>query len=97
MLKVKVTTVGNSVGITFPKEALSHLNVEKGDYLYLVETNNGYELSPYDQDFIEQMILAERVMKEDRVVLRVLGQGAISDKKEDMDSETNITHLSQNI
>lgn len=75
MLKVKVTTVGNSVGITFPKEALGHLNVAKGDYLYLVETHNGYELTPYDQEFIEQMVLAEQIMKEDRDVLRVLGQG----------------------
>ena len=76
MLKVKLTTVGNSVGITFPKEALGRLNVGKGDYLYLVETNNGYELSPYGQNFIEQMVLAEKIMKEDRDVLRVLGQGA---------------------
>ncbi len=87
MLKVKLTTIGNSVGITFPKEVLSHLNVAKGDYLYLVETNNGYELSPYDQEFIEQMLLAEKIMKEDRLVLRVLGQGTKSEKNQDLDSE----------
>lgn len=71
MLKVKVTTVGNSVGITFPKEALGYLNVAKGDYLYLVKTHNGYELTPYDQEFLDQMIWAEQIMEEDRDVLRV--------------------------
>ncbi len=89
MLKVKVTTVGNSVGITFPKEALSHLNVHKGDYLYLVETHNGYELTPYDQEFIAQMTLAEQIMKEDRVVLRVLGQGLKSNKSQDGNSDAD--------
>ncbi|MFT4058496.1 MAG: AbrB/MazE/SpoVT family DNA-binding domain-containing protein [Legionella sp.] len=96
MLKVKITTVGNSVGITFPKEVLSHLNVEKGDYLYLVETNNGYELSPYDQDFIEQMMLAEQIMKEDRIVLRVLGQGLKSDKN-DANSDDNNEVMSKHL
>ena len=91
MLKVKVTTVGNSVGITFPKEALGYLNVAKGDYLYLVKTHNGYELTPYDQEFIDQMVLAEQIMKEDRDVLRVLGQGlkATSNTDEKIDNLDN--------
>jgi len=37
MLKVKVTQVGNSMGILLPKEALKKLKAEKGDMLYLVE------------------------------------------------------------
>jgi antitoxin component of MazEF toxin-antitoxin module len=36
MLKVKVTSIGNSMGIVLPKEALTKLNAEKGDILYLV-------------------------------------------------------------
>ena len=97
MLKVKVTTVGNSVGITFPKEALGYLNVEKGDHVYLVETHNGYELTPYDQEFIDQMMLAEQVMKEDRVVLRVLGQGIKSEKSLDETSDSLIDIQSQSL
>jgi putative addiction module antidote len=35
MIKVKVTTVGNSVGIVLPREVLGKLRVQKGDTLYL--------------------------------------------------------------
>ena len=47
MLKVKVTAIGNSMGIVLPKEALAKLRAEKGDVLYLVETPEGMTLTPY--------------------------------------------------
>ena len=50
MLKVKVTAVGNSMGILLPKEALSKLKASKGDTLYLVENTEGFTLTPYQQD-----------------------------------------------
>jgi antitoxin component of MazEF toxin-antitoxin module len=31
MLKLKLTTVGNSVGVVLPKETLDKLHLEKGD------------------------------------------------------------------
>ena len=51
MLKVKVTAVGNSMGILLPKEALNKLRVAKGDTLYLVENTEGFTISPYQEDF----------------------------------------------
>ena len=72
--KLKITTVGNSAGIVLPRELLERLRVEKGDTLYAVETPNGIELTPYDEEFAEQMEIAERVMREDRDVLRKLAQ-----------------------
>jgi putative addiction module antidote len=71
---VKVTTIGNSVGIILPKEVLLKLNVAKGDSLYLVDTPDGITLSPYDQDFAEEMEAAKRVMKKNRDVLRRLAE-----------------------
>ena len=71
---VKVTTIGNSAGIILPKDVLSRLKVERGDTLFLVETSNGIELSPYDQDFADEMISAKRVMKKYRDVLRKLAE-----------------------
>src|SRR5437868_11093342 len=47
---VKITTVGNSVGIVLPKNVLSRMHVEKGDTLYALETPNGVELTPYDPE-----------------------------------------------
>lgn len=71
---LKVISVGNSAGIILPKEALEQLRVSKGDTLYLHETKNGVELTPYNADFAAQMELAERVMREDRDVLKVLAE-----------------------
>jgi putative addiction module antidote len=74
MLKVKITQVGNSMGILLPKEALNRLNSAKGDSLYLVEGPEGYTLTPYSQDFEEQMTAADKVMKKYRNALRKLGK-----------------------
>ena len=71
---LKITTVGNSVGIVLPKDILERLRVEKGDSLFVTETPDGIELRPYDEEFAEQMAIAERVMREDRDVLRKLAE-----------------------
>ena len=66
MLKVKVTAVGNSMGILLPKEALNKLKASKGDTLYLVDSPEGLTLTPYQQDFETQIEAAEKVMKKYR-------------------------------
>jgi len=48
MVKLKVTTVGNSTGVVLPKEVLARLKVEKGDTLYLTEAPEGYRITPYN-------------------------------------------------
>ena len=45
---LKLRKVGNSTGTVFPKEVLQRLHVENGDQLFITETPNGVELSPYD-------------------------------------------------
>ena len=74
MLEVKVTAIGNSMGIVLPKEALKKLNAEKGDVLYLVEGPEGLTLTPYREDFAEQMEAAERVMKKYKNALHQLAK-----------------------
>ncbi len=69
---LKLTTVGNSVGVVLPKEILRKLRVEKGDTLYVVETAEGIELTAYRPDFAAQMDAAEEIMRENRDVLRKL-------------------------
>lgn len=71
---LKVTTVGNSVGVVLPKELLERLRVQKGDSLYVIETKQGIELTPYNPEFAAQMEAAERVMREDRDALRKLAE-----------------------
>ena len=74
MTALKVTTVGNSTGVVLPKEVLQHLRVGKGDVLYVLETPNGIELTPYNPEFAAQMDSAEQVMREDRDALKKLSE-----------------------
>jgi putative addiction module antidote len=74
MTIVKLTTVGNSTGIVLPKELLERLRVQKGDHLFVIETPNGIELTPYDPAVAEQLDVAERVMREDRDILKKLAE-----------------------
>jgi putative addiction module antidote len=74
MSTLKLTTVGNSTGVVLPREILEKLRVQKGDTLYVIETPNGIQLTPYDPEFAAQMGAAERVMRQDRDVLRKLAE-----------------------
>jgi len=69
---VKITTVGNSLGIVLPREVLQRLRVDKGSLLYLVETLNGVELLPYEPTFAAQVDALEVAARSDRDVLRGL-------------------------
>lgn len=74
MLKVKITQIGNSMGIVLPKEALNKLKADKGDILYLVESTEGLTLTPYQDDFETQMNAAEKVLKKYRNALHELAK-----------------------
>ena len=74
MTTLKVTTVGNSAGVVLPREILQHLRVEKGDTLYVLETPDGIQLTPYSPEFARQVEVAEQVMREDRDVLKKLAE-----------------------
>ncbi|MCG5241882.1 AbrB/MazE/SpoVT family DNA-binding domain-containing protein [Azospirillum doebereinerae] len=74
MLALKVTTIGNSVGVVLPKEMTAKLKVKEGDTLYLAETPDGYRLTPYDPEFERQMQLAEELRRERRNVLHELAK-----------------------
>lgn len=71
-MELKIIAVGNSAGVLLPKELLARLRVEKGDTLYVAETPDGVKLMPHDPVLAAQMEVAERVMREDRTVLRKL-------------------------
>ncbi len=71
-MKLKITTVGNSAGVVLPKELLARLRLDKGDMLFVAELPDGIKLTPYDPTFAEQMTVAEKIMREDRDVLRRL-------------------------
>jgi len=73
-MKLKITAIGNSAGVILPKELLALLRVDKGDELFAVETPDGIRLTAFDPELAAQMEVAERIMREDRAVLRKLAQ-----------------------
>jgi putative addiction module antidote len=74
MFTLKLTQVGNSVGVILPKELLAKMNVEKGDEIFITESPDGMRITPHNPDFEAQMKLAREIMKERRAVLRELAK-----------------------
>lgn len=72
--KLKLTAIGNSTGVILPKEILDRLRVARGDELMVLETPGGITLTPFDPEFARQMDAAEKVMHEDRDLLRRLAE-----------------------
>ena len=71
---VKVTTVGNSVGVVLPKEVLEYLRIEKGDTLYISETPGGVQLTPFKPEFAKVVEAGRRVTRKYRNALRKLAE-----------------------
>ncbi len=74
MSVLKLTQIGNSVGVILPKEVLARLKVEKGDTLFMSEAADGVTLSTYSPEFEAQMTEARRIMKKRRAVLHELAK-----------------------
>lgn len=71
---LKVTQVGNSLGVVLPKEVLAELNVDRGDKLFLTRSPDGYRVTRSDPEFEQQMKLAREIMKKRHNVLRELAK-----------------------
>ena len=66
MHMLKLTRIGNSVGVILPKDALAKLRLEKGQTVFLTETPDGYALTPYDPTLEEQIQAGREFMREFR-------------------------------
>ena len=74
MHMLKLTQIGNSVGVILPKEVLSRLKLEKGDAIFITETPEGFAITPHDPAFEAQMTAARQIMKKRRAVLHELAK-----------------------
>ena len=63
---LKLTQIGNSVGVILPKEALGRLKLSKGESVFLTETPDGYTLTPYDPALEEEIQAGRAFMREFR-------------------------------
>jgi putative addiction module antidote len=73
-MTLKLVSVGTSTGTILPKEMLAHLKVKKGDSLFVVETPEGYLLTPYDPDVEKQLEAGRKFMREYRDTFRQLAK-----------------------
>lgn len=71
---LKITKIGNSAGIVLPKDLLARLRVGLGDEVYVSEAPDGIRITASDPSFARQMEVAERIMREDRDILRELAK-----------------------
>ena len=74
MHALKLTQIGNSVGVILPREMLAKLGMAKGDTIYAIDQPDGVRLTIADPDFAAQIDVARQVMKDRRAVLRELAK-----------------------
>lgn len=72
--ELKLRKAGGSVTATLPKEVLERLNLEAGDRLFLVDTDDGVLLTPYDPEFARTMKAFDSVRKRYRNTLKKLAE-----------------------
>ena len=66
MHALKLTQIGNSVGLILPKEILARLKLEKGDTVFVTETPDGVAVTPYDPGLEEQIDAGRAFMRDFR-------------------------------
>ena len=71
---LKLTAIGTSTGVVIPKEMLSRMKVERGDILHVIETPEGYLLTPYDPTVAEQVEAGREFMKNYRDTFKALAK-----------------------
>jgi len=73
-VRLKLRKIGNSLGFILPKEEISRLHISDGDDLTMVQTENGIEISPYDQEFDMKIKAFEKGRRQYRNALRELAK-----------------------
>ena len=66
MFALKLTQIGNSVGVILPKDVLARLKLDKGATVFVTETPEGVALTPYDPTLEEQLKSGRKFMQEYR-------------------------------
>ncbi|MCX5517556.1 MULTISPECIES: AbrB/MazE/SpoVT family DNA-binding domain-containing protein [Kaistia] len=74
-MKLEIKKIGNSTGLILPKELLTRLDLQQGQWLSVTENADGsIRLSPFDPEFDKAMRIVDDVMDEYRDTLRELAK-----------------------
>ncbi len=74
MYQLKLTQIGNSVGVILPRDVLARLKLEKGDTVFITETPEGYAITPYDPKMEEQLDAGREFMRAFRDTFHTLAK-----------------------
>lgn len=73
-MKLKIRKIGNSLGASIPKEILEQMSVGEGDSLYVTQTPDGIQLTPYDPEFESAMEAAKNITNRYRNAMKELAK-----------------------
>ena len=74
-MKLEVKRIGNSTGVILPKDLVTRLNLQQGQWLHVSEmADGGVRLTPYDPDFDQALAVVDDIMDEYRDTLRALAK-----------------------
>ncbi len=74
MQAMRLTQIGNSVGVVLPKEVLARLKLEKGDTVYMTDAPGAITITPQDPTFEEQVDAGREFMREYRDTFNALAK-----------------------
>jgi putative addiction module antidote len=74
MQALKVTQIGNSLGLILPKEVLARLKLEKGDQVFMTEAPDGVRITPYRASAQAQLEAGRQFMHDYRETFRELAK-----------------------
>ena len=66
MYELKITQIGNSLGMILPKELLDRLNVGKGDRVFATLKPDGVQIVSYDPKVAAQVEVGRQFMNQYR-------------------------------
>ncbi|WP_405282832.1 AbrB/MazE/SpoVT family DNA-binding domain-containing protein [Gaopeijia maritima] len=71
---VTLRKMGGSIGATLPKDLAERLHLDAGDEVFIVETERGLLITPYDPTFEAAMAAYRRGAKKYKNALRELAK-----------------------
>lgn len=66
MHTLKLTQIGDAIGVILPREVLERLKLGKGESVFLMETPDGYAIVPYNPALDGQIQAGREFMREHR-------------------------------
>lgn len=72
--EITLRQAGGSVTATLPKDIADRLNIRAGDRVFVIESEQGVFLTPYDPTFSDAIEALEEVRREFRNTFRKLAE-----------------------